>query len=100
MIYNSQKKFKKAGKYAKECCIIRNLYEENTSKQILALMLVSVIVSCPQIAEYKLALDNLEKAKGIINGKNEKKKDKNEMKQYATKIQKLSVTVLNECVRW
>lgn len=106
MIYNSQRNFKKAVKFAKECCVIRNLYNNNSSKQILALMLVSVIVSSPQIAEYKLALDNLEKAKNIINNssndKDEKKKSKqkDDMKQYLPQIQKLSGTVLNATVRW
>ena len=103
MIYNSQRNFKKAAKYAKECCVIRNLYNNNTSKQILALMLVSVIVSSPQIAEYKLALDNLEKAKKIINNNgNDKGKNlqKDNMKQYLPQIHKLSGTVLNATVRW
>ena len=104
MIYNSQRNFKKAVKFAKECCVIRNLYNNNSSKQILALMLVSVIVSSPQIAEYKLALDNLEKAKNIINNNSSndknKGKQKDDMKEYLPQIQKLSGTVLNATVRW
>ena len=97
MIYNSKKEFKKAANYAKECSIIRNLFEPKTSKQILALMLVSVIVSCPQIAEYKLALDNLEKAKDIITSEENKR---SEIKQYLPKIQQLLKTVLTATVRW
>merc|ERR1712228_282083 len=97
MIYNSKQEFKKAAKYAKECSVIRNLFESKTSKQILALMLVSVIVSCPQIAEYKLALDSLEKAKRIISDDKDKK---SEIKQYLPKILKLLKTVLTATVRW
>lgn len=100
MIYNSQKNFNKACKFAKECCIIRNLYNPNSSKQILALMLVSVIVSSPQIAEYKLALDNLEKAKKIINDRDKIEDKKDDMKQYLSQIDKLSQTVLHATVRW
>eukprot|EP01083_Nonionella_stella_P086927 241675_1 len=105
MIYNTQKKFVEASKYAKECCVIRNVFAPNTDKQILALILVSVIVSCPRIAQYKLALDNLEKAKTIINSgtTNEAKqhgKSDHDLKQYLPRVQRLSTTVLTECVRW
>jgi len=97
MIYNSQREFEKAAKYAKQCCVIRNLYQRNSSKQVLALMLVAVVVSSPQITEYKLALDNLEKAKQIIQSSTDGNDD---VKQYEPQIQKLCMTVLNATVRW
>ena len=69
MVYNNLKKFKEAEIMARKCLELNEKYNKGEEMEVLSLMLLSVIISSPKCAKYEESLDNLKRAKLIVNSK-------------------------------